>query len=44
MRVFAALLGVLIFGERPGAGTLVGGVLIIAGGFLLARVSGRRDG
>lgn len=38
--VFAALLGLMAFGERPGVTTLLGCALILAGGSILAR-SGR---
>lgn len=36
--IFAALLGLLVFGERPDSNTLLGGALILCGGLLLARV------
>jgi drug/metabolite transporter (DMT)-like permease len=35
--VFAAALGALLFGERPDAWTLIGGVLVLAGAWLAAR-------
>jgi drug/metabolite transporter (DMT)-like permease len=35
--VFAAALGALLFGERPDAGTLAGGALVLAGAWLAGR-------
>ncbi|WP_350333322.1 DMT family transporter [Coralliovum pocilloporae] len=40
--IFAALLGLLVFGEEPSTGIYLGGSLIIMGGVLLS-VSGRRQ-
>lgn len=37
--VFAAFLGLLAFGELPSAGTIAGGMLIMGGGVLLARIN-----
>ncbi|MEX0285477.1 MAG: DMT family transporter [Paracoccaceae bacterium] len=39
--IFAVLLGVFVFGERPGWGVLVGGALIVLGGVMLARIKAR---
>lgn len=35
--IFAAVLGFVFFGEKPGLGTLAGGALILTGGVILAR-------
>ena len=35
--VFAAILGALVFGERPDAWSIVGGALVIGSAFWLAR-------
>ncbi|KMW57230.1 membrane protein [Candidatus Rhodobacter oscarellae] len=40
--IFAMILGVVVFGEYPGAGVLAGGVLIIIGGGVLASVPTQR--
>lgn len=39
--VFAAALGALLFGERPGAASALGGALVLAGAWLAGRSGGR---
>jgi drug/metabolite transporter (DMT)-like permease len=41
--VFAGLIGFVFFGERPGAATVAGVTLIVAGGIALTRMHARRQ-